>query len=396
LESVTEQTRFKSRLVEVVEEKAEGGGGLVERAKDVVFGDKEEPTVKPPVIDYPVDQEFQILHQLMDPSNPRNEIVIIMEHYYSLYEMVDGILDNPASGARQIAGTVLMQKSGPLPEALNKIQRSLTTFDPKTREELFEKPIHYVWASILNQAQRSLNSLWRAEVYDKFEKGMAGYYPFSCKNLTDIPISDVERYFQRDNGTFWSFYNEKLRQFISRDSWYPYTWEKRGIRLSSHTRLAFRQASRITDGLFAGGSLRVDFSLQPDLPAANPESPRQYVERVCLSIDGKEECYQMGMPRWKNFAWPGEFGASEARLEVQTKAGSFKPLYYAGDWAWFRLLEQADIYQEAQALYRLNWSFPYDSPWEVQIKYKLRSSSQQNPFGDIRNFFKFQCPERLD
>jgi type VI secretion system protein ImpL len=392
LDTVAEQTRFESQVISSLEEGTEGVVGRI--GKRLGIGGNEDAEQRQ-IPRHPVDQKFVALHELVNSSDSQDGLTGILEQYIYLHEKLETLMDEPGSAAKEYAGSVIEQKKGELPAALSKIHRSLSTFDPISRKGLFEQPVHWTWLVVLGEAQQHLNTLWRTEVYKHFQSNIANYYPFNPRNHKEVPFDEVEQFFQPGTGIFWVFINEELKQFIRRGSWQPYTWEQRGINLSTRTINALRHADSITDGLFSNNELYLEFSMQPDLPINNPSSTK-VIEQICITIDGEEDCYWMGRRRLKSFTWPGDFGSSGARLEVFHSEGSFEPLSFYGEWALFRLLEKSTLRRESPTEFNLQWPFPYGDNWEILVKYKLRTGSARNPFGNFKDFFSFQCPRQLD
>jgi len=113
-----------------------------------------------------------------------------------------------------------------------------------------------------------------------------------------------------------------------------------------------------------------------------------------LTIDGKDLVYRMGRPVWENFYWPNPENVSSARLEVRTKIASYRPQQFDGNWAWFRLLDQAVTQQSASSQFNVEWRFPPDQNYEIQARFKIDANSINNPFGR-RNFFSISLPPSL-
>jgi type VI secretion system protein ImpL len=400
LSRVSEETTLESRLAGGIREKA---GGLVGRVgRKIGLGDDQIPSAEEYLVPrHPVDRQFAALHSLMTPTADGGAGVAgplgsALNQFKAVRDEIEAIRSEPER-AKEYAARVLRDRAGGLPEALRTVRSALAGMDRITREVLFEQPIREAWAAILRQAQQDLNELWRMRVYRPFRNTLANDYPFNPRGR-DASIVDVERFFQPGTGTIWTFVEDELRPFIRRDSWKPQLWEGRGIQLSSATVAALKKAQAIAQGLFYRGALQVDFRLQPELPTPLTISgPTPIVDQVCLTIDGVQDCYRMGRPRWIDFTWPGRTGPPGANLEILTRGGSSsEPKRFDGDWGWFRLLGKARIQRESSTSYRLQWLFTREDRYHVLVKYRLQASSAYNPFGRFKTFFDFRCPDRLD
>jgi len=184
------------------------------------------------------------------------------------------------------------------------------------------------------------------------------------------------------------FVSDRLEPFLSGSSISsPRRWEGQGLQLSSAVQRTVEAAQRIGNGLYAGGALRLDFELQPELPDTEPGAPA--VGQVVLQVHGRESSYNMGSNRpWVDYAWPGRAGAS---LNVSTRTGGLPPKQATGDWAFFRLLQEATVRGQGAAQYEVRWSMDQG----VTVRYNLRARSRTNPFSDPRGFFSLQVPETL-
>jgi type VI secretion system protein ImpL len=90
---------------------------------------------------------------------------------------------------------------------------------------------------------------------------------------------------------------------------------------------------------------------------------------------------------WTQVVWPGRSGAG---LRISTQQGP-DAKEFNGDWAWFRLLQEATVQRQSSTEYLLLW--PFDNG--VTVQYNLRTRSGSNPFNNLNSFFSFSCPESL-
>ncbi|RQW07072.1 MAG: type VI secretion system membrane subunit TssM [Calditrichaeota bacterium] len=370
LETITEQTRFESAMDRKTRNLGEKLG--MERSS------------------HPVDREFQIIHQLsMDEGSNLSNIL-------GQFEMINLLLESlevePESRTAEYAANVIERRSGELPDAMRMMRNSLRGLDPRIQQNLFNQPILNCWRIILQRTQIYLNQLWEREVYNVYRMTLADHYPINQNSITEIPVADLVRFLQGNDGVLWGFVKQDLSPFVKESSWSSKTWEGEGISLSNQARMALRKAEEITLGLGLKNesNLQIKFSLLPDLPV-----PAGIVEQVNLMIDGKGLEYRMGRPRWEEYLWPGYSGSPGARLEISTKQWGYPPLEFNSQWGWFRLLDKSQIQKVTATNFDIRWTFLTETAPEVSIRFKLRASSNYNPFGG-RNFFNLSLPRQLN
>ncbi len=108
-------------------------------------------------------------------------------------------------------------------------------------------------------------------------------------------------------------------------------------------------------------------------------------------MHGTEVRYSHGPPRTTELRWPGDGGAQRARLSF-TPAPPDQPggLTLDGPWAWFRLLDRAEI-AEGQDGDRLEATFRLGKRY---ARYAIRTDSVVNPF-KLKALRTFECPPEL-
>lgn len=389
LAQVTEQTSFEG-----VPGAAEGvldaaGRRVSEAARRITGGSAEAGAGL-----HPLSQRFAGLHALKAgeavSGGAAPELYAVLEALGQVGGALGGAVADPGQAAEFAAG-VLQQGGGELDRTLAAVRRGLR-IDTPVRQTLFEQPVRVAWGAILAMAQRHLNERWRAEVHAPFQATLAGHYPLEAGAGQDAPLAEFERFFRPRDGVVAAFEAEALGPFLTRDG-SPRSWEGRAIALSPSARNALARAREIGEGLFAGGSLRLEFELQPDVPEREGGAPPP--QQVYASFHGTDDVYRMGSYRpWTSFAWPGRPGAL---LAVTTQQGELPPRQFSGDWAWFRLLQGATVRRASSTEYEVRWPFRQQADaWSLTVRYALRPRSSAAPFSDPRAFFAFAPPASLD
>jgi len=146
----------------------------------------------------------------------------------------------------------------------------------------------------------------------------------------------------------------------------------------------FQRAATIRDALFAGGSTApaIRFQLTPIEFSGG-------ISQFTIGIDGQTFAYTVGQPaRSADLQWPGARG--EAHIDIQPPVvGGPAQLSESGPWAWFRLLDQAQVQPTGAGRFRVVFQFG-----GRQGSYELRTSGTFNPFR-LRELEGFRCPEQL-
>jgi type VI secretion system protein ImpL len=314
------------------------------------------------------------------------------------YGLLSGVLESIKGGQDLIndyAVKVLTQRAVELPTAKQAIIGAL--YNTPALQHLLLNPIRLTWSAILYDAAQYLNLQWKAKVVDAFNNSLANSFPFK-NNSTDAPLQDFKDFFKPQDGTLWSFFNSELSPFINKDSWSMNQWENIGLGVSKEFLVSLKKADEITNVLFKNDVLNVSFRLKPQLPDSKPvHGQKPIVEQVYLYLDGVENYYKMGAPFWIDYNWPGNKGTPGARMNISVRDfGTSDTKSFDGDWALFRLLQDATVsHGGSSSQYIFNWFFKKENTYDVAVSYILNAGSSRNPFS--AGFFKsFSIPGRIN
>lgn len=403
LASMTEQTTFEGEGNETLEGVGEQLQGAAEREAerraraatrgrlnpDIGGGGGEEADR------HPIDLRFQWLHALSADQLANGAASgDLYGAFTSLREVgssLEGLVGDEVKAAEYVAD-VLESDGGDLKRSVDGLGRSLPSMNQEARTSLFEQPIIRSFQMAVQAAQEYLNDRWQSEVYRPFESQLGEYYPFNTGSTVDAPVLDTETYFAPESGTLATFVDTELAPFIGRDIDQVRTWRGMGVRFSPAAVQAIKKARRIGETLYSGGRMQVSFELQPELPEKTQRAPA--VDQVSLRLLGRENVYQLGFQSWTQYDWPGQ---GDAVLRVSTREGEMPPKSFQGEWALFRLLDQARIQRRGSATeYELRWTFEQPGAYSITARYNLRTRSSTNPFGETRGFFNFRPPATLN
>ena len=312
------------------------------------------------------------------------------------YAAISGVLESIKGGqdlTKDYAVKVLGHTAVEFPTAVQTIRGAI--YNTPAFENLFIDPIKLAWNSILADASQYLNLEWKAKISDTFNRTLANFFPFK-NNSSDAPIQDFKDFFRPSDGIFWSFFNSELSPFINKERWSINKWEGQGINFSNDFISALKKAEQISGTLFNTGDMSISFKLKPQLPESNPIlGDKPIVEQVYLYLDGVENYYKMGAPFWTDYTWPGTKGTPGARLNISIYGyGTSYTKSFDGDWALFKLFDDATVSKGSSSQYIFNWLFKKQNEYNIIVSYIVNTGSSKNPFAS--NFFSsFNLPNKI-
>ena len=396
LGGVTNRTQFgsaigaaaKSAAGQAQEEAARRTEGAVQReigvradAPDAAASETSE---------HPVNRRMKSLHRLepIGPDAPSGNLEKALGLLREVGRKLDGIR-NDREKTYDYAQRVLAEKE--LSQQMRSLRSYLSQISPEVRRELFERPIREGWSAVLGRTQRYLNARWDEEVYSFYQANLEARYPVSNSPTGDVPLATFKKFFRRQDGTLASFYENRLSPFLQEDQYRPKTWEGQGIQVSPSMARTLEQAEQIRDELFSG-DFGLQFRLVPDQPEreGDPPTPKQ----VTIRAHGKRLPYELGARPDEWFQWPGK--RRGAMLQITTKEGKVGPIEASGPWAWFRLLEKADVTPESPTDYRLEWRFAPSDQYILTAIYDLQDPNALKIYANPGEILRFNPPETLD
>ena len=229
-----------------------------------------------------------------------------------------------------------------------------------------------------------LNAKWQANVLPLCKRATANAYPVDRRAAADIALADFTRLFS-PGGLIDTFFTQNLAEYVDTRT-RPWTWKAMGggdLGISQSVLQQFQHAADIRDAFFASGpQAGVSFQVTPY--SLTPEA-----EAVILEIDGETISFQNagGQPRPTAVTWPGSVGLARLTL-LPPKSGSESTLNRTGPWAWFRLLDAAEI-RDTSASDRKRIIFSVGGRIAI---FEMQAGSVLNPFA-LPALSAFRCPE---
>ena len=221
--------------------------------------------------------------------------------------------------------------------------------------------------------------VWHDDVYNTFQRKLAGRYPFNPKAKKDASLQDFEAFFA-PNGTLDNFYNNQLRMFIEENITVN-DGENAQSLIRKDVLGQIKQAQKIRDAFFnRKGILDVSFSVEPLRLSGNKR-------RSVLNVDGQYLAYSHGPRDSVELIWPNtlrDSAVSKVTLVPTQSNMSPRSIDIQGPWAFFRLLDQGDVV--AASATSVDYKFDVDGG---DMIYRINSEANANPFTErLFNSFK--------
>jgi type VI secretion system protein ImpL len=238
-----------------------------------------------------------------------------------------------------------------------------------------------VFAGVAEQ----INTEWRSRGLPFCRQAISGRYPIVRNSSQEIRLDDFGQFFGPD-GILDAFFKDYLVNYVdmSRSPWRVRSSGAVPIEISEDSLRQFERAQAIRDTFFRGGGAipSVRFEMRPI--GMDPT-----ISKFSLSLAGKTISYSFGPQITEYMEWPGPDQNAEVTIEMSPRApGSM--LRERGPWAWFRVLDKANISpagqpEQFQVEFRLG---------DRSATYELVARSAYNPFR-FDELDQFRCPETL-
>ncbi|MFC3284155.1 type VI secretion system membrane subunit TssM [Litchfieldella rifensis] len=254
-------------------------------------------------------------------------------------------------------------------DPIHNLQR-IAESTPAPVDSMLESLADQSWQLLMASAIRHLERQWLDDVVAPYQDRLAGRYPLVHGATRDVALDDFEAFFA-PGGTLDSFYQDNLRPFIEEAPEQLLDAEGNSL-LRDSVLTAVQRAERIREAYFdRDGVLDVEFSLEP--LSLSPDK-----RRSVISVDGQLIEYIHSASRRVSMIWPNALrSGNESRVTLvpSTVNRSPRSLRHDGAWAWFRLLDEADITGASER--ELELRFHVDGG---TMRYRLRADGTRNPF----------------
>jgi type VI secretion system protein ImpL len=235
--------------------------------------------------------------------------------------------------------------------------------------------------SVVRDAGRgTLRNSYEQDVVSECRLVVDGRYPFVPTSPTDVPMADFGRVFGY-GGVYDTFFKNRLEPLVdtTRSQW---TWraDASGASVGGTVDMLrqFERAQRIRRMFFRLGSAMPEVSF-----TATPLELDQTARSFVLEIGAERLVDRHTAPRSVTVQWPG-MTPGRASVTFETAAGSRPGPVFTGPWAWFRLLDTAQV-QPERGDTRFQLTFRVEGLSAIVL---IEAQSVSNPFvrSELQNF----------
>ncbi|RCV88877.1 type VI secretion system membrane subunit TssM [Billgrantia montanilacus] len=316
-----------------------------------------------------IERNFTELNGLLDArgNNPSDiaEIKTAIAELRDYLRHVQGASD-PGRAAFVSARDRLALRGGDPIHNLKRIAENT----PAPVDRMLESLADQSWQLLMASAIRHLEHQWLDDVVTPYKNRLAGRYPLVAGASRDVALTDFEAFFG-PGGTLDSFYQDNLRPFIEEAPEQLLDADGNSL-LRGSVFTAFQRAEQIREAYFGrDGVLDVEFSLEP--VSLSPDK-----RRGVISVDGQLIEYAHSASHRVSMIWPNTLrGGTESRVTLVPSQVNRSPRSMSRDgaWAWFRLLDEAEITSAGERDLELRFSVDGGT-----IRYRLSANGSRNPF----------------
>jgi type VI secretion system protein ImpL len=347
---------------------------------DLLGGNREEqPGPAVAAATSAVDQKLKWVRDLAGTDPAAAPIQQVAGQFNQLYEFMAVVVaqrglqgDVPPTVAQN--GNVVFQSV-----------RTQASRQPQLVRTLLEQAVTRSQRLAFSGVKVHLNAEWQSEALSFCRNAIADRYPINRTAGQEINIDDFGRFFA-PGGLVDSYFRDYLDEYVdrSRRPWRARASAAVPVQLSQEVLLQFERADAIKNTFFrAGGTApQVGFDLLPD--RMDPS-----IAKFTLDLDGQTVTYAHGPPVRTTLLWPAPNPTGEVRIEM-APAASEGIIRKPGDWAWFRLLDEAKVESTDRAeVFTVDFTLGGRT-----ATYELIARSANNPF-NFPELEQFKCPEQL-
>ncbi len=386
LQAVSDETRLTEERGTVASATAEEGGGVAGQLavrrlspKSRLFleammkAQAAETGRAPAAPGAFVDKHFDWLHRLTDePEGQQSQLTGLIDQLKEVYQELSNLNFQGGVANPQDNSTALPRFQA----AVGRIEEG-----PLKR---WASQITVGSSEVATEGTRAgIDQRWKEAVLPICERVTTNTYPFKRRANTDAPLIEFTELF-RPGGKMDEFFKQNLSKFVDQTKrpWAFKQVNQTDLGISNAVLKQFENAALIRDAFFAGSpAMNVQFQITPE--ALDPKA-----QQVILEIDGQQVkfAHSDGTPRPFAIRWPGAVGAARLTF-APTKPGSESGIQTTGSWAWFRMLDAAEV-RNTNAPDRKRVIFNIGGRIAI---FQMQSGSALNPFS-LKALGAFSCP----
>jgi type VI secretion system protein ImpL len=241
------------------------------------------------------------------------------------------------------------------------------------------------WHYTLQEAGHYAENHWQTDVMSSYHSQFENRYPLWPEATEEIAIEQFAK-FMNPKGTISTFFQDYLQPFVeySGGKW---LWKKMDNESLPFADIALEQILQVyaLQPVFfpeKNNQIYVKFTLQP-------LSLEKDTQSIALNINGQTIQFDRSQPHIpQSLAWPGSKMTHETIISMQSRTNHTSNTKLAGNWGWFRLVNQST----ARILnpHELLLDFSADG---FDAKYYLFTKGDINPFFALQ---KLRLPEKLE
>ncbi len=326
----------------------------------------------------PVGREFAALSRLMLPRE--NGPTLLAGYLRTLADLRSKFNQVKTQGdagpaAKKMMAATLEGANSELGEALKFVDEQMllgmTETARSTLRPLLVRPLMQSFAVVVPPAETEINRIWAAQVFDPYQRTLAGKYPFDTSSKIEATPQDIGKIFGPE-GAVAKFSNDALGPLVVRrgDTITPRTWADMGVRLRPELSASFASWVAPLEGAagggaaVAGGTAGAPGGAAGGAPANASQTSFQILplgspglKEYTIEIDGQVLRYRNASPAWAPFVWPNPGGLPASRISAVTNEDKAVEIFYEpGRFSLERLFEEATKAKGAEGVNELTWS----------------------------------------
>jgi type VI secretion system protein ImpL len=330
----------------------------------------------------PIGKEFSGLTRLMigrdnNPPLIRNYLQTLSKIRTRFNQIKNQGDNGPAS--RQLMQQTL-EGSSELSESLKLVEEQMlngqTDAAKATLRPLLVRPLVQSFAVIVPAAENEINRVWTAQVYDPFQRTLAGKYPFDKASRLEATAGEMSKMFGPE-GSVAKFSAEALSALVVRrgDTITPRTWADIGLQLRPEFSAGFPAwVAPIAGQGGAAGSSAVAGGAGSNEPQTNFQmlpTPVPGMAEYTIEVDGQQLRYRNAVATWVNFVWPGQ-GAPGVKINgITTDGRAVEFLNEPGGYGLEKMISKAKRRKLDTGAFELTWP---NGALAVTVQLRLISS----------------------
>jgi type VI secretion system protein ImpL len=361
-------------------EPAKAPTGLRGTLEGIFESGREGAGVAPATPGAQITAHFARIHQLVSGDVGSAPIDQLLQKLRDVQQRLDPI--GPDVGGENPAAAATVRGLG---DVVNSIRRDAAALPPEAGAitAVVTQVADRALGVVRDAGRGTLTSSYDQDVLRECREVVSNRYPFVAGSATDVPLADFGRLFGY-GGVYDTFFKNRLEELVdtTRPTW-AWRSDASGAAVGGTVAMLrqFEAAHRIRRMFFRLGSTT------PEVPfTATPLELDQAASRFVLEIDGQRLEDRHIAPRSIAARWPGP-NPNEAAATFETNAGTRPPTVTRGPWAWFRLMETAELQRE-----------PGDTKFQLTFRKDglsavvgIEAQSVNNPFGSLELLRGFTC-----